>query len=140
MDEPTMDNVLRRLDRVERENRWLKCMGALALIGAAALVIMGQAKPSSVAKLVEAEKFVVRDAGGGVGAVLGVTTDGNLGLEIRDKGGKAGVTLGMGASGNPALRLDGKDGKAGAALGVRSDNSAGLELYDKDGKIVWATP
>ena len=140
MNESTMDSLLRRLDRVERENRWLKRIGALALIGASALAVMGQAGSSNVAKVVEAEKFVVRDANGGVGAVLGVTTDNNSGLEIRDKNGKAGVTLGMGASGNPAMRLDGKDRKTGIALGVRPDNSPGLELYDKDGKVIWTAP
>lgn len=83
MNEPMMDEVLRRFDRVERENRWLKRIVASALFGAAALMVMGQAKPNTIAKVIESEKFVVRDTTGSVSAVLGVVPGGNLGLEIR---------------------------------------------------------
>lgn len=140
MNEPIMNHVLRRLDHLEKENRRIKRLAAAALLGAVALVVMGQAKPASIAKVLEAERFVVRDTSGSVGAVLGVTPDGNMGLEIRDKNGKAGVALGMGTGRNPALRLDGQDGKTGIALGIRSDNSPALEFYGKDGKLVWTTP
>ncbi len=33
MNEPTMETLARRLDRVERENRWLKQAGVVALGG-----------------------------------------------------------------------------------------------------------
>ena len=68
-----METLARRLDRVERENRWLKRWGALALAVMAAVVLMGQATGSKVAKVVEAERFVVRDASGNTRAVLGST-------------------------------------------------------------------
>jgi hypothetical protein len=140
MIEPAINNLLKRLDRVERENRWLKLIGAFTVVGLSALLFMGQAKPSNVARTIDAEKFVVRDANGQIGAVLGITGDGNLGLEIRDKNGKAGLVLGIGLNGNPALRMDSKEGKSGLALGVRSDNNPGVELYDRDGKVVWVAP
>ena len=140
MNEPVIEQTLRRLERLERENRRIKRIGVCALFGAVVLIVMGQARPSNVAKVIEAERFVVRGAAGSVSAVLGVNPDGNMGLEIRDKSGKAGVALGMGSSGNPALRLDGQDGKTGIALGVRSDNTPAMELYNKEGKTVWATP
>ena len=43
MSEPTMETLARRLDGVERENRWLKRAGVVALVGIAAVVLMGQA-------------------------------------------------------------------------------------------------
>ncbi len=43
MIDPTMETLTRRLDRVERENRWLKRVGVLALAVIAAVVLMGQA-------------------------------------------------------------------------------------------------
>ncbi len=49
MKEPTMDKLEQRLDRLERENRWLKSIGALVVVGIAAVVLMGQAMSSRVA-------------------------------------------------------------------------------------------
>jgi hypothetical protein len=140
MNEPPEDQLMTRLEGLERENRRIKCIGGAALFGIVALLVMGQSKPDQIAKVIDAERFVVRDTSGAVRAVLGVNPDGNMGLEVRDRNGKAGVTLGMGANGNPALRLDGKDGKTGIALGVRSDNSSAMEFYNNEGKIVWAAP
>ena len=64
MNEPTMNNMVQRLDRLERENRRLKLLGSLVLIGIATLLLMGQAKPNRVAKVIEAEKFILRDSSG----------------------------------------------------------------------------
>ncbi len=66
MVEPTMETLARRLDRVERENRWLKQAGVVALAVIAAVVLMGQATQGKVAKVVEAEKFVLRDEKGNI--------------------------------------------------------------------------
>ncbi len=41
MNEPTMETLARRLDRVERENRWLKQAGVVALAVIVAVVLMG---------------------------------------------------------------------------------------------------
>jgi len=70
MSEPTIETLARRLDRVERENRHMKQAGVVALAVIAAVVLMGQATPSKVAKVIEAEKFVVRDKSGKVRAEL----------------------------------------------------------------------
>ncbi len=43
MVEPTIETLARRLERVERENRRLKRAGVVALVGIAAVVLMGQA-------------------------------------------------------------------------------------------------
>ncbi len=43
MNQPTMETVVRRLDRLEQENRRLKRWGALALAVIAVVVLMGQA-------------------------------------------------------------------------------------------------
>jgi hypothetical protein len=53
MDELTLDTLKRRLDRVERENRRMKCVGAVLLVGIAAVLLMGQAasKPGVIEAL-----------------------------------------------------------------------------------------
>jgi hypothetical protein len=140
MNESLKNQMMERLEHLEKENRRIKRIGAAILFGAVASLVMGQSKPDNIAKVIDAERFVVRDASGAVRAVLGVNPDGNMGLEVRDKNGKAGVALGMGANGNPALRLDGKEGKTGIALGVRSDNSSAMEFYNNEGKVIWAAP
>ncbi len=50
MNEPTMETLVRRLDRVERENRRLKRAGIVALGVIAAVVLIGQAISSKVAE------------------------------------------------------------------------------------------
>ena len=75
MDEPTMETLARRLDRVERENRRLKQAGVVALGVIAAVLLMGQATQGKVAKVIEAEKFVLRDPVGNVAARLELFAD-----------------------------------------------------------------
>ena len=64
MNEPTMETLARRLYKVEWENRRLKLAGVVALAVIAAVVLMGQATESKVVKVIEAEKFVLRDGQG----------------------------------------------------------------------------
>lgn len=71
MNEPTMETLTRRVDRIERENQRLKQAGIVVLAVIAAMVMMGQATQGKVAKLVEAEKFIVKDAKGKPRVVLG---------------------------------------------------------------------
>ena len=84
MSDTSQEHLARRLDRLERENQRLKRLGALALIGLAALVIMGQATSAPVANTIEAERFVLRDASGHARASLGVRPDGTAALALAD--------------------------------------------------------
>ncbi|MBI4490237.1 MAG: hypothetical protein HY694_14230 [Deltaproteobacteria bacterium] len=85
MNEPTIEILVRRLERLERANRRLKWITVGFFVGLAALLTMGQAKPSKVAKVIEAEKFVVKDPNGRGSITLGLLTEGaesNYGLLI----------------------------------------------------------
>ena len=124
MNEPTMDPLARRLDQVERENRWLKQAGVLALAVIAAVVLMGQAAsklapPGKPGKVIGAEQFIVHDARGGVRATLGTLPDGTVRLVLYDRGnpGDTRVILSAGPEGSPVLSFS-----------------------DKDGKIIWSAP
>jgi len=48
MNGPTIENIGERLNHLERENRRLKYGGVVVLVGIAASIMMGQARPSSV--------------------------------------------------------------------------------------------
>src|SRR5262245_38819697 len=68
MTEP-LDMLTERLERLERENGWWRRAATLALLVTGALALLGQASPRS--RVVEAEKFVLKDSDGKVRAVLG---------------------------------------------------------------------
>jgi hypothetical protein len=54
--------VIARLEKVEKENRRMKRAGALGLLAAGCVLVMGQARPA--ARAVEAQSFILQDAGG----------------------------------------------------------------------------
>lgn len=147
MNEPTMENMVQRLDRFERENRRLKYIGALVVLGIAAVVLMGQAKSSKVTKVIEAEKFVLRDSSGSERALLSskdavfltlFDRNGKIrasinetSLAIADKNGKVRIGLVVSDEGNPIVVLQNEAGKERASLYLRSDGSPGLVLRDE---------
>ncbi len=73
MNDLAMETLARRLDQLERQNCLMKRAGALALAVIAAVGLMGQATGGKVAKVVEAEKFVVKDRDGKIRAELGLS-------------------------------------------------------------------
>jgi hypothetical protein len=161
MNERTMNLLARRLDRLERENRRLKRVGSAVLIGLAILALMGQATPARVQKLVEAERFVLRDTNGKLRATLSME-DGSPSLSLHDEVLRFRAVLGV-AGGSPALELldqaqtiratlialDGapvltlndQAGKHRAMLSVAdSGGSPALEFFDQAGKVIWKAP
>ncbi len=69
MTEPTMETLARRLDQAEREDRRLKQAGVVALVVIAAVMLVAMATPPVLTKVVEAEKFVLKDIHGKVRAL-----------------------------------------------------------------------
>jgi len=134
MNQPKIETLVQRLDDLERENRRLKWIGALVLIGIAALVLMGQAGPRRVFKHLQSEQFILQDPGGQTRAVLGTLADGSSGLVLYDRNGKERAKLIVLADGSSVLHALDKDGKLRAGLGVASDGSPGLLLGDREGR------
>ncbi|MFQ5532955.1 MAG: hypothetical protein ACE5EP_03785, partial [Candidatus Methylomirabilales bacterium] len=132
MNEPTLKGLARRLDRVERQNQRLMRIGAVALTGIAAMVLMGQATP--VVKEVEAERFVVRDASGNRRGVLGVGSDGVPTLALVGAEAKSQLVLLVGPRGRPALWFHDKTGTRRIVLGTLADGSPRLAFFDNAGK------
>ena len=98
-----------RRKRAERRFLLLKWAGFAVLLCGSVALLMGQAKPQESAKVVEAERFVLRDANGKARAELGL---------------KDGV---------PVLALFDAQGNRRTQLAVAGDGSTSLSLYDKDG-------
>ncbi len=162
MNKPTTETLTRRLDRVGRENRCLKGAGLAALAVIAGVVVMGQATGNKVAKVVEAESFVVRDESGKTRAQLGVMADGATlrlydvdgkafaelvgksygagALQLRDRHGIVRAIMFVGATEEPYLRLYDLEGKPRIDLAVEAGVRPVIAVRNKAGKVMWSAP
>ena len=91
-----------RVERLERENRRLKRAGLVALALAAVLVLTGQARSSRV---MEANRFVLRDTSGRVRAELKTEEDLSPRLVLLDSHGASRAWLDLSKKGEPTLRF-----------------------------------
>ena len=128
MNERIGEPVLQRLDRLESENRRLKLLGGLVLLGVAAVGLMGQA--SKMVEVVEAKRFILRDSTGRNRGGLTVTNDSPI-LYFRDREGHTRAVLGVGENGDPSLELTDGDLNSGVELMVRSHGVIGLQIHGK---------
>jgi hypothetical protein len=97
MNEQVIDELVQRLDRLERQNRWMKRIGGFLFVGLSGLVMMGQSqcnldnmRTAQPSKIVEAQEFIVRDPEGRPRAKLAES-----GLSYTDSDGKERVYLGL---------------------------------------------
>jgi hypothetical protein len=137
-----------RLLRLEADHRRLKRAAGLLLLVAAALPLFGQAKT----KVVEAERFVVRDEQGAIRANLGMNPQGGVGVaflgqnrvflgvsldsagfQIQDGTGKPRVGISLRPDGSEGLILFGSDTKPRVELSLKGDESPELAFRAKDG-------
>lgn len=154
-----------RLTRLEAEvRRWrrLAVLGPLALVvatvtGLALPAIGGRpadspvVRPTALGDVVEARRFVLRDAEGRPRATLAVADDGIPRLSFVDADGETRAALGprhlylaaedgmaaiklfVNQGGTPALRLE-QGGRLRAVLGMTADGTLALGFYGQDGK------
>ena len=141
MHEQHIDILRQRLERLEqeiqqyrRESRWWKRLVLLSLAVMVSVVLMGQAPIER--RVIEAERFVLKDADGKIRAVLGadrsLSSQGNYGLHLYTSTGKHVASLSellAGAGGQLELRAK---NTASAAFLKASDGSAGLQLRATD--------
>jgi hypothetical protein len=122
-----------RLDRLERGNRRLRRLGLFAFLGVGLLFVMGQTSPSVVPEVVEAKRFVVKDASGRNLAALGTDRDGAPLLVLTNLDGGLGATLEVTGARRPALTLYDRAGHSRALMSVDSEGSPSLSLSDNTG-------
>src|SRR6266481_4770484 len=127
-----LENLRDRLNRVEKTNgtlRWLWLMTLLGLVGFA----LAGAAPTTT-KVIEAERFTVKDANGNPRSSWGVAADGGITLGFADKDGKSRVTLTVAADGSPVLYLYGKNQTRRFLLYINESDSPELILFDRQEK------
>ena len=137
----TLEELHDRLLKLEKQNRRFKQLGVAALIGVAALVVMGQA-PSK--KTIEANEFVLRDASGNVRARLSmnVPADASAGypsaaqLVFFDEKGKKRASLDGGNTfGFSGLTLSDQEERVRGYFIEASAFGANLALQDEQGHL-----
>jgi hypothetical protein len=90
---PELAALVKRLDTLERQNRWMRRAGAAALLLVGAAVLMGGQEPAK-SKTGEADAVILRDAPGQERAWLGMDKAGPT-LRFRDANGKDRLWLGV---------------------------------------------
>jgi hypothetical protein len=154
MTEPDLVALVSRVDHLERAHRRLRGLVILALVAATAWAAIGPSPRPGLAAgaateasgpVVAAERFVLRDTTGRVGAALG-WQDGTPGLILYDRRGTARAQLVVGPDDAPGLALLDSDGKPRIAFALfrrgearpgaapPADTSPGLVLFDPSAK------
>ena len=161
MGDERLEAVLRRVEDLEAEvRRWRRAAMALVL-SAVALTTLGAAVPRG--RVVEAQKFVLKDAAGRVRAELGPSDNNKsialrfrdeasfsrlvLGIEeessllvLHDKTGRPRVGLVTLAQGAPGFTFYDTTGRARVELGVSRDGEPGIVVRDARGGSAWKAP
>ena len=148
-DTPELQAIKKRLGDLEAQNRRLKWSGLSLVAVLSAFVLMGQAAP--VPQVIEAQRFVLKDAKGNVRAWLGLfgkgseLTLGNVNnqpkmtLKVSEDasdlhffgGQNSGMNLGV-DFGSPAISMAGAAGNGGADIAFSSSGPA-MTLQDAKG-------
>ena len=134
-----VENIFRRVERLEQQNRLLKLIGLGIALCVGILLVMGAAKTP---RTVEAEKIVLLDSRGRArvtistpeftGATIDVKPDDPVIWLSDDKG-----------TDRAMLTADGlffASGKAKPTLDITSDPRPALKFYGPDGKVSWSAP
>jgi hypothetical protein len=109
-------------------------VAALGAVGLVAVVVMGQAAPTRTAKVVEAERFVLKDTSGRLRASIAVQANGATVLGITDQKGLPRLLVEVLADGTPGVDMYDQNGKSRVVIGVQEDGRPLLVFYDQNGK------
>ncbi len=129
----TWEALTDRVGKLERQNRRMNQMGAVVLILAAAVLLMGQASPQ---RTVEANEFILRDGNGKVRARLSSQL-GVAGIAFYDENGSERAELSVNSSSQRLTFYDPPDRKIKAELNASFPS---LTLFDEDQKLLWKAP
>jgi len=121
-----------RLEKLERENRWMRRIGAVAVALVGACVLVGQVDKELPDLVVRSLK--VKDGNGRVRAWLGTLPDGSPHLRLTSEDLRIRANLATHADGSASLALIDKSYMVRAMLTTDADGSPSLNLADKDGQ------
>ena len=131
MPDERYETIVRRVDRLEAEvTRWRRIAAVLGLT-AVVVATLGAAAPRRV---VEAQKFLIKDASGRIRVELGPSdSDKEIALRFRDAAGSQRLTLGL-QEDTSLLVLGDKTGRPRAGLVTLAQGAPAFTLYDTSGR------
>src|SRR5512145_2255647 len=138
---PQMDDassaLRQRLDRIERELRWWRRVGSLA-VGLMAILALVSAAPSKPPDQIRAKRFVVVDKKGRSLAELygseSLSSAAHPVLAMYGAKGRTAVELGVFVGETPRLAFWDKHGVSRGTIFVGGENGGGLIVRDENGK------
>jgi hypothetical protein len=152
--------TLDRLNRIERECRYWRRGGMIALCLGAVVVAVAMAQPPARELRVETLRIVERngkeriiltavpgipdmtflDPAGDTRLTLDIADDNKPVLAVAESGkAKGRLTIGI-ENGSPTLQLFDRDGKKRVILGVPKDLGALIRIFDADGRVLGRIP
>jgi hypothetical protein len=131
-----------RIEELARENRRLRRLwmgtvvsGALLLGLATALVIVTaqHGLPGTIANVIEAKQFVLRDANGNIRGSWSTSDNGSMRLTLQAPKSKAGLSLAALADGASGITVRDSAGRSRAVVGLLPDQTVSLLFADENG-------
>jgi len=131
-----------RTGELERENRRLRriWMGTLVsvalLLGLATALVVVAARhglPGTVADVIEARQFMLRDKNGTIRGSWAAADDGSMRLQLQAPGTKAGLSLSVLPGGASGITVRDSAGRSRAVLGLLPDQTVSMLFADENG-------
>jgi len=133
MDQPSFEAVVKRLERVERENRRWRVAGLFVMVALASVLVMGQARPPTT---VEAREFIVRTTEGNRVMRLSAGPGGQPSLAFFDQQGEARILMYLYDRGTPGFSLlAAPPSKATLHLAAYGDGTPRIDWTDDNGSV-----
>lgn len=135
--------LTQRIETVERENRRLRRLSTMVIVGVAILLGLTTAvmivaarhgMPGMVPQVFEAKKFLLRDANGKVRGAWGTNEDGSVQMLLQDDLGRSRLRFSVLADGSSGLAFVDTANHARIVVGVLPDESANIVVADVGGK------
>lgn len=123
-----MQELEKRIAKLEIQNRWFKRIGATLVVVAGVAFISGQRRTDDI---VEARTFVLKDSAGTVRAMLSTTTEGGALFSLRDKDERGRIGLLVKANGQSELALLTKNGKVRSLWAMYPNGKVMFALNDE---------
>ena len=132
-----------RLEAVERENRRLRRLGLMMIVGIGVLLGLTSAimvvaarhgMPGMVPQVTEAKKFLLRDRDGRIRGTWGTNEEGMAQLLLQDTTGRTRMRFSVLEDGSSGLAFVDSVNNARIVVGILPDESANIVLADQGGK------
>lgn len=125
-----MQAITSRMDRLEKQNRWLKRVMCVIVAGLGVTLLMAQAAPK--ARVIEAERFVLKDGNGKTRGQWYVRDNGKTVFCQYSKRGKVRNAMIIEPDNSPRMYIYDKNEKVRAYLGEDYSGSPSLGLIDEN--------